>query len=117
MPALSVTTQRVGGGAGSRSLHLCRLGRLGVRRLVCAAGGSLDASLWELRPGESQFVYHFHHGTEEMLIVLGGPFPRGPEGANPNVAVYPETGTIAAVVEESSTGSIAFDAVENTGPE
>src|SRR6266540_6432736 len=76
-------------------------GGVGARRLVRAADGSLGASLWELQPGTSQFVYHFHHGTEELLIVLRGrptvrmhdgehvlaegdvvPFPRGPEGAH-----------------------------------
>ena len=76
-------------------------GGVGARRLVRAAGGSLGASLWELQPGASQFVYHFHHGTEELLVVLRGsptvrvhdgdrelgegdvvPFPRGPEGGH-----------------------------------
>ena len=76
-------------------------GGVGARRLVRAPGGSLGASLWELQPGASQFVYHFHHGTEELLVVLRGsptvrmhdgdrglaegdvvPFPRGPEGGH-----------------------------------
>src|SRR5262249_50751753 len=66
-----------------------------------AAAGSLGASLWELQPGVSQLAYHFRHGTEELLIVLGGrrtvrmhdgdrelaegdvvPFPPGPEGGH-----------------------------------
>ena len=76
-------------------------GGVGARRVVRAPGGSLGASLWELQPGASQFVYHFHHGTEELLVVLRGsptvrmhdgdrgltegdvvPFPRGPEGGH-----------------------------------
>jgi len=76
-------------------------GGVGARRLVRAPGGSLGASLWELEPGAAQFVYHFHHGTEELLVVLRGqptvrmhdgdrelaegdvvPFPRGPEGGH-----------------------------------
>jgi uncharacterized cupin superfamily protein len=76
-------------------------GGIGARRLVRAPGGSLNASVWELPPGGSQFVYHFHHGTEELLVVLRGsptvrmhdgdrllaegdvlPFPRGPEGGH-----------------------------------
>ncbi len=76
-------------------------GGVGARRLVRAAGGKLGASLWELQPGASQFVYHFHRGTEELLVVLRGtptvrthdgerrlaegdvvPFPRGPEGGH-----------------------------------
>jgi len=74
---------------------------VGARRVVRAPGGTLGASLWELQPGASQFVYHFHHGTEELLVVLRGrptvqmhdgdrdlaegevvPFPRGPEGGH-----------------------------------
>jgi uncharacterized cupin superfamily protein len=76
-------------------------GGVGARRLVRAPGGSLNASVWELQPGASQFVYHFHHGSEELLVVLRGsptvrmhdgdrelaegdvlPFPRGPEGGH-----------------------------------
>ena len=36
-------------------------GGVGARQLVRAEGGVLGASLWELQPGASQFVYHFHH--------------------------------------------------------
>lgn len=76
-------------------------GGIGARRLVRAASNALGASLWEIQPGGSQFVYHFHHGSEELLIVLKGtptvrmhdgdhklaegdvvPFPRGPEGGH-----------------------------------
>jgi uncharacterized cupin superfamily protein len=76
-------------------------GGVGARRLVRAEEGSLGASIWEFQPGGSQFVYHFHHGTEELLVVLRGsptvrmhdgdhrlregdvvPFPRGPEGGH-----------------------------------
>jgi uncharacterized cupin superfamily protein len=76
-------------------------GGVGARRLVRAASEALGASLWEFRPGTTQFVYHFHHGSEELLIVLRGrptvrmhdgdhalaegdvlPFPRGPEGGH-----------------------------------
>jgi uncharacterized cupin superfamily protein len=76
-------------------------GGIGARRLVRAEGGTLGASVWELAAGASQFVYHFHHGAEELLVVLRGaptvrmhdgdrvlaegdvvPFPRGPEGGH-----------------------------------
>ncbi len=76
-------------------------GGIGARRLVRAPAGSLGASIWDLQPGASQFVYHFHYGTEELLVVLRGrptvrmhdsdrelsegdvvPFPRGPEGGH-----------------------------------
>jgi uncharacterized cupin superfamily protein len=74
---------------------------VGARRLVRPPGGSLNGSIWEFQPGGSQFVYHFHHASEELLIVLRGsptvrmhdgdrelaagdvvPFPRGPEGGH-----------------------------------
>ncbi len=76
-------------------------GGVGARRMVRADGGALGASLWVLEPGASQFVYHFHHATEELLVVLRGqptvrmpdgdrvlaegdvvPFPPGPAGAH-----------------------------------
>jgi uncharacterized cupin superfamily protein len=49
------------------------------KRLV-ERGPLLGASLYELGPGNSA-VYHFHHGSEELLIVLEGrPTLRTPEG-------------------------------------
>jgi uncharacterized cupin superfamily protein len=49
------------------------------RRLV-ERGPQLGASLYELGPGNS-VVYHFHHGAEELLIVLRGrPTLRAPDG-------------------------------------
>lgn len=131
-------------------------GGVGARRLVRAPDGLLGGSVWELQPGASQFVYHFHYGTEELLIVLRGaptvrmhegdrtlaegdvvPFPRGPAGghqvrndgdsvarvlivaahADPDVAEYPETGKIAAVVHGEHRFHRTADAVEHAGPE
>jgi len=76
-------------------------GGVGARRLVRSSSASLGASLWELQPGGSQFTYHFHHGSDELLVVLRGeptvrlhdgerqlregdvvPLPRGPEGGH-----------------------------------
>ena len=55
-------------GGGAKSKHLVDRGPL------------LGASLYELGPGNSA-VYHFHHGSEELLIVLRGrPTLRGPGG-------------------------------------
>jgi uncharacterized cupin superfamily protein len=49
------------------------------RRLV-EREPQLGASLYELGPGNF-VVYHFHHGSEELLIVLRGrPTLRTPEG-------------------------------------
>jgi uncharacterized cupin superfamily protein len=48
-------------------------------RLV-GRGPTLGASVYELGPGNST-AYHFHHGSEELLIVLRGrPTLRTPEG-------------------------------------
>ena len=129
---------------------------VGARRVVRASGGPLGASLWEFQAGAGQFAYHFHHGTDELLIVLRGtvvvrmhdgdrrlaegdvvPFPRGPEGghqirndsaaparvlivaahADPDVAEYPETGKIAAIVGGEHRFHRAADAVKHAGPE
>src|SRR5207247_7330576 len=43
-------------------------------------GPQLGASVYELGP-ENSVVYHFHHGSEELLIVLRGrPTLRTPDG-------------------------------------
>ena len=55
-----------GGGAKSKGL---------VKR-----GPQLGATVYELGPGNTS-AYHFHHGSEELLIVLRGrPTLRTPEG-------------------------------------
>ena len=131
-------------------------GGIGARRLARHDASALGASVWELQPGGSQFVYHFHHGSEELLVVLRGAptvrtsegdrqlaegdvlsFPRGPEGghqirndgdeparvlivstnAEPDVAEYPETGKLAAIVAGEHRYHRTGDAVEHAGPE
>lgn len=42
------------------------------RRLVREEGRPLSGAVWELPPGSRGVDYHFHHGTEEMLVVLRG---------------------------------------------
>lgn len=73
----------------------------GVGALRLDRTGDLGAAVWEFQPGQSQFVYHFHHASEELLLVLRGTptvrmrdgdhalgegdvvsFPRGPEGGH-----------------------------------
>jgi uncharacterized cupin superfamily protein len=73
-------------------------GRASSKRL--APAGMLGASVYELPP-EGYAIYHFHHGSEELLVVLRGKptlrtpdgerqldegdavyFPAGPEGAH-----------------------------------
>jgi uncharacterized cupin superfamily protein len=110
-------------------------GGVGARRVVRTPGGKLGAALWELQPGASQFVYHFHHGTEEMLVVLRGsptvrmhdgdrelaegdvvPFPRGPEGGHqvrndrsePARVLIVSTNADPDVAEYPDTGKVAI---------
>jgi len=42
------------------------------RRLVREEGRPLTGAVWELPSGSRGVDYHFHHGTEELLIVLRG---------------------------------------------
>jgi uncharacterized cupin superfamily protein len=35
-------------------------------------GHQLGASVYELAPGQTSGYYHFHHGAEELLVVLSG---------------------------------------------
>jgi uncharacterized cupin superfamily protein len=46
----------------------------GIRgsRLVRTEGRPLAGAVWELDPGSDGVEFHFHHGTEEYLIVLRG---------------------------------------------
>jgi uncharacterized cupin superfamily protein len=51
-----------------------------VKRLV-DPGNSLGMSLYELGPGQTQCPYHFHHGADELILVLRGrPTLRTPDG-------------------------------------
>ncbi|MBA3428063.1 MAG: cupin domain-containing protein [Actinobacteria bacterium] len=44
-------------------------------------GDRIGASLYEIAPGTTGGLYHFHHGAEELLVVLRGrPTLRAPEG-------------------------------------
>jgi uncharacterized cupin superfamily protein len=110
-------------------------GGVGARRIVRPANATLTAALWEFQPGASQFVYHYHHGSEELLVVLRGrptvrlhegerrlaegdvvPFPRGPEGGHQirNDGDEPARVLIVAansnpdVAEYPETGKVAF---------
>mgnify|MGYP001026838660 FL=1 len=95
-------------------------GGVGALRLDRADVG-LGASVWELQPGASQFVYHFHHGSDELLVVLRGTptvrmhdgdralregdvvsFPRGPAGGH---QIRNDGGDVARVLIVSSNAS------------
>ena len=50
------------------------------KRLVPGGGPLLGATLYELGPGKF-VIYHLHHGSEELLLVLRGrPTLRTPDG-------------------------------------
>jgi uncharacterized cupin superfamily protein len=95
----------------------------GVRgkRLRRQLGAALSSAVWELEPGATQAPYHFHHGGEELLIVLRGTptlrtpegarelkegevvhFPRGPEGAH---QVSNRSGGVVRYVIAASQGT------------
>lgn len=53
----------------------------GTRSRRLAGGRSLGASLYEIPPHAEGGAYHFHHGNEELLVVLRGrPTLRTPDG-------------------------------------
>lgn len=115
------------------------------RRLVRRPGSSLTMSVYVVEPGEKHLPYHFHHGAEELLLVLEGTptlrtpdgdrqlrpgdvahFPRGAEGAHqirnesdaPARFVVAASGTTPEVVEYPDTGKVAAMAKtpSQTGP-
>ncbi|MFY9488756.1 MAG: cupin domain-containing protein [Solirubrobacterales bacterium] len=46
-----------------------------------AGAQKLGASVWEMKPGDAAYPYHFHYAEEEMVIVLSGtPSLRTPAG-------------------------------------
>jgi len=72
----------------------------GLAKRLVPRGPTLGMSLYELRPGNFE-VFHFHHGSEELVVVLRGRptlrtlagerqldegavvhFPPGPDGAH-----------------------------------
>jgi uncharacterized cupin superfamily protein len=54
--------------------------RFNVKRLV-PPGNEIGMSLYELLLGQAQPVYHFHHGVDEVLLVLRSrPSLRAPDG-------------------------------------
>lgn len=81
-------------------------------------GRGLGGSIWEFQPGQPEYVFHFHHGSDEMLVVLRGeptlrmsngerrlregdvvPLPRGREGGR---AISNPTDSVVRVLMFSS---------------
>jgi uncharacterized cupin superfamily protein len=107
--------------------------RSNVKRLV-PPGHTLGMSVVELLPGQTQTPYHFHHGNEELLMVLSGTptlrtpdgerelqpgdfafFPKGPDGAHqvvnrsdePARYVLGDSKVSPEIVEYPDSGKIA----------
>jgi uncharacterized cupin superfamily protein len=97
------------------------------RRLRRQLGAALSAAVWELEPGATQAPYHFHHGGEELLIVLKGTptlrspegerelsegevvhFPRGPEGGHQLLNRSAETARYVIVASQGSPEIIEY---------
>ena len=95
-------------------------GSVGALPLVPGSPG-LGASIWEIHPGGENWN-HFHHASDELLIVLRGrptvrmndgtrqlaegdvlPLPRGPESAR---AITNETGEVARVLIVSTNAAV-----------
>ena len=79
------------------------------RRLIREEGRPLSGAVWELPPGSRGVDYHFHHGTEEFLIVLSGTATlRTPDG---------ERELAAGSVAHFSPGPEGAHSVMNLGDE
>ena len=53
----------------------------GARVGPAVGAEQIGASLYELGDGQRSFPYHFHHATEEwLLVVAGSPVVRAPDG-------------------------------------
>jgi uncharacterized cupin superfamily protein len=93
-----------------------------VRRLV-PPGSTLGMSVYELLPGQTQCPYHFHHGNEELLLVLRGrPSLRTPDGENelePGDVVHFPRGASGAhqVVNRTDTAARYVVADAHVSPE
>jgi uncharacterized cupin superfamily protein len=97
-----------------------------VKRLV-PPGHDLGMSLWELAAGQTQLPYHFHHGADELILVLRGQptlrtpegerhlepgdvvhFPRGPAGAHQLVNRSDEPARYVLVSSNSSPEVVEY---------
>jgi uncharacterized cupin superfamily protein len=94
-----------------------------ARRLVRAPARTLTMSVYVVEPGERHLPYHFHHGAEELLLVLEGtPTLRTPEGEHvlrPGDVVHFPTGAEGAhqVRNDGDAATRFVVAAANTTPE
>jgi uncharacterized cupin superfamily protein len=74
-----------------------------------AGAEELGATLYEIEAGGAISPYHFHHGNEELLVVLAG----SPEVRTPGGRRRLDTGAVVAFPH----GENGAHAVTNPGPE
>src|SRR3954471_9548166 len=83
------------------------------RRLVRTPGSALTMSVYVVEPGEKHLPYHFHHGAEELLLVLEGrPRLRTPHGDRElrpgDVAHFPKGAEGAHQIRNESNEAVRF---------
>lgn len=90
-------------------------------------GSDLGASLYVLKPGAKTGYYHFHHGIEEMLILIEGQptlrtpagervleegevvhFVKGPEGAHQVINHTAQTVRLVMVSNQASPDAVEY---------
>jgi len=83
-------------------------GWLAKWRGLIPQGHDLGLSLYELQPQQTQSPYHFHHASEELMLVLRGrPTLRTADGpalyvigssnSSPDICEYPDSGKLLAM--------------------
>lgn len=99
----------------------------GAYSTMLPRGPAIGASLYVLVPGATTGLYHFHHGIEEMLILIDGQptlrtpegvrilnegevvhFQRGPEGAHQIINTTQETVRLVMVSNQASPDAVEY---------
>ena len=77
MEVFNLATGELGRDHGDIDGWRARSQRIGTRLGAADIGGTV----YELEDGQRVWPYHYHHGVEEWLLVIGGaPTLRGPDG-------------------------------------
>ena len=82
-------------------------------------GTEIGATLYEIAPGQTSGFYHFHHGAEELLVVLRGrPTLREPAGERQleegDVVHFPVGPDGAHQLRNDTDGPVRYLFVANT---
>jgi len=78
-----------------------------------ARGDKIGATVYEIAPGRTSGFYHFHHGAEELLVVLrGAPTLREPSGertlAEGEVVLFPVGADGAHQLSNRTDGPVRY---------